>query len=38
MGGKRGYHLKFEMLWCEYIWVATSPGGGFGGPPPKKII
>ena len=28
---KRGYNLKFEILWCEYLWVATSPGGGFGG-------
>ena len=27
----------FEMLWYEYIWVATSPGGGVWGPPPKKI-
>ena len=25
------YNLKFEILWCEYLWVATSPGGGFGG-------
>ena len=39
-GGKRGYHLKFEILWCEYIWVATSPGGGGGGLgvlPPRKF-
>ena len=36
-GRKRGYNFKFEILWCEYLWVATSPGGGFGGPPPKKI-
>ena len=20
----------FEILWCEYLWVATSPCGGFG--------
>ena len=26
----------FEILWCEYLWVATSPCSGFGGPPPKK--
>ena len=34
---KRGYNFKFEILWCEYLWVATSPGGGFGGPPPRKF-
>ena len=33
-GGKRWYNLK--ILWCEYLWVATSACGGFG-PPPKKI-
>ena len=27
----------FEILWCEYLWVATSPCGGFGGPPPRKF-
>ena len=26
----------FEILWCKYLWVATSPCGGFGGPPPRK--
>ena len=25
-------------LWCEYLWVATFPCGGFGGPPPRKFI
>ena len=24
----------FEILWCEYLWVAISPCGGFGGAPP----
>ena len=27
----------FEILWCEYLWVAISPcggGGGVGGAPP----
>ena len=39
MGGrKRGYNFKFKILWCEYLWVATSPGGGFGGHPHKKIL
>ena len=27
----------FEILWCEYLWVATSRCGGFGGPPPRKF-
>ena len=27
----------FEMLWCEYLWVATHPCGGYGGPPPRKF-
>ena len=27
----------FENLWCEYLWVATSPCGGFGGVPPRKF-
>ena len=27
----------FEFLWCEYLWVATSPCGGFGGPSPRKF-
>ena len=26
----------FEILWCEYLWVVTSPSGGFGSSP-KKI-
>ena len=26
----------FEILWCEYLWVATFPCGGFGGLPPRK--
>ena len=26
-----------EILWCEYLWVATSPCGGFGGAPPRKF-
>ena len=25
------------MLWCEYLWVATSPCGGFRDPPPIKF-
>ena len=24
-------------LWCEYLRVATSPCGGFGGTPPRKF-
>ena len=30
----------FEILWCEYLWVAISPcggGGGVGGTPPRKF-
>ena len=27
----------FEILWCEYLWVATHPCGGYGGPPPRKF-
>ena len=27
----------FEILWCEYLWVVTSPCGGFGSPPPRKF-
>ena len=27
----------FKILWCEYLWVAASPCGGFGGPPPRKF-
>ena len=26
----------FEILWCEYLWVGTSPSGGFR--PPRKFI
>ena len=26
----------FEILWCEYLCIATSPCGGFGSSP-KKI-
>ena len=26
-----------EILWCEYLWVANFPSGGFGGPPPRKF-
>ena len=26
----------FQILWCEYLWVASSPCGGFGGPLPRK--
>ena len=26
-----------EILWFEYLWVATSSCGGFGGPPPRKF-
>ena len=28
----------FEILWCEYLWVATSPCGGFGGVLPRKYL
>ena len=27
----------FEIFWCEYLWVATCPCGGFWGPPPRKF-
>ena len=27
----------FEMLWCKYLWVGTSPCGGFVGPPPRQF-
>ena len=27
----------FEILWCEYLWVTTSPCGWFGGPHPRKF-
>ena len=30
-------NLKLKNVWCEYLWVATSPCGGFGGPPPRKF-
>ena len=26
-----------EMLWCEYLWVATFPCGGFGDPPQGNL-
>ena len=26
-----------EILWSEYLWVATSPCGGFGGPPHRNL-
>ena len=26
-----------EIVWCEYLWVATSSCGGFVGPPPRKF-
>ena len=32
MGVYRICKRGFEILWCEYLWVATSPCGGFGGP------
>ena len=31
-------NLKLKIVWCEYLWVATSPCRGFGGPPPRKFI
>ena len=27
----------FEIVWCEYLWVATSPCGWFGGPHPRTF-
>ena len=27
----------FEILWCEYLWLATFPCGGFGGPPQENL-
>ena len=27
----RGGGGGLEMLWCEYLWVGTSPCGGLGG-------
>ena len=27
----------FEILWYEYLWVAISPFGGFGGPPQENF-
>ena len=38
MGVYRICKWGFEILWCEYIWVATSPCGGIRGPPPRKFI
>ena len=26
----------YDILWYKYLKVATSPCGGFGGPPPRK--
>ena len=37
MGVYRIYKWGFEILWCEYLWVATSPCGGYGGPLPRKF-
>ena len=37
MGVYRICKLGVEILWCEYLWVATSPCGGFGAPPPRKF-
>ena len=34
VGGEERVPSQIRNLWCEYIWVATSPGGGFA---PKKI-
>ena len=28
---------ELEILWREYLWVATFPCGEFGGPPPRKF-
>ena len=36
MGAYRICKWGFEILWYEYLWVATSPCGGFGGAPPIK--
>ena len=30
--------VEYEILWFKYLWVTTSPCGGFGGPPPRKFI
>ena len=30
-----GEGVQSQIL--KYLWVATFPCGGFGGPPPKKI-
>ena len=27
----------FEILWCEYLWVAISPCGGFGVLPQENL-
>ena len=26
-----------KILWCEYLWVRTSPCEEFGGPPTRKF-
>ena len=36
-GRMRRYNLKLKILWCEYLWVATSPCGGVWGPLPRKF-
>ena len=36
MGVYRICKSGFEILWCEYLWVATFPCGGFG-PPPRNL-
>ena len=30
-------NVGFEIVWCEYLCVATFPCGGFGGPHPRKF-
>ena len=30
-------NVGLEILWCEYLWVAISPCGGFGGLPPRNF-
>ena len=27
----------FEILWCEYLWVATFPCGGMGVVPQENV-
>ena len=39
MGVYRFCKSWVRNVWCyRYFWVATSPCGGFGGPPPRKCI